>query len=167
MAVTHDDLAEYCGLSSVPTGAKLAEFDRFLNSAKGHVAARTSRVDGTVTLPVVSEGGRALALPAVFSATIGTVTSPSGATVLPVSTNPMAGVVQVATGEAGLWLVQVVGGAVPAELELAVLEIGRHLYNSQRITLRTDLADGVSAPVFSIPRRATELMEPYVMPGFA
>lgn len=166
MAVTEDDLAQYCNLSAVPpAGPKLVEFQRFLAAAKQHVSTVTGRIDGTATLRVYSSGNGRLHLPAVALDSVGTITSPTGVITLASLVDPLAGLVRVPSSEVGVWTVQVTGSAMPADLELAVLEIGRHLYNSQRTTLNTGQAAGVTVPAYTIPNRAKDLMEPYLVPG--
>jgi hypothetical protein len=58
--------------------------------------------------------------------------------------------------------------ATPAPLQQGIMEMTRHLWQTQRGTLRMGIGQDDWSPAmsFSLPRRVAELWEPYRLPGF-
>lgn len=173
MALTLDDVAAHLDLKDnnppdVGTPER-AELQRFFDAALDHVQMKCGAVVGAKTIRVSSAGGRQLVLPAVRLVSIGDVTDPNGVTVTPERSDPLTGVVTMPVGVAGVWTVSVTGPEdLPAGLELAVLEITKHLYGSQRVTAGARPgarpAGSPANPAYSIPNRAKDLMAPYRLP---
>lgn len=173
MPLTLDDVAAHLELKDNAPPAEdtpeRAELQRFFDAALDHVQLKCGAVVGTKSVRVSSAGGRQLVLPVVRLASVGAITDPNATAVIPESTDPLTGVITVPVGVPGVWTVAVTGDEdLPAGLELAVLEITKHLYGSQRVTVARPGArptGGSSAnPAYSIPNRAKDLMAPYLLP---
>lgn len=145
-----------------------AEVQRTLDATERHVAALIGPLTTGTSTVAVYTSGQNLVLPAVRLAGTPVIVDPDGNTVSVAARdiNLLSGIIRVPYARAGAWQVTVASGAatIPADVELAVLIIGKHLWDTQRVPGR-----GVEAvPAgFAIPNRAATLLEPYLLPVLA
>lgn len=170
MPLDLDDLGEHLNMPHLPgeDDPRRGELQRALDTAVGEVIRMTGWIDdATVTLSVSPGWSTLLALPVVRLTAVGPVRDPAGALVLPYRVDLLAGLVEVSLPAYGTWTVQVTGSPWPAALQTAALDWAAHVYDTQRTTLNPAADDDVPLPGFALPRRVSEFLTPYLLPGIA
>lgn len=148
-----------------------------LGAALENVTEKVGPLDGVAVDVVVWPSGRSLVLPDSHLVAVHQITDPDGNDVALPSrgVNRLAGVIEfprrLITGE---WTVNVTTRAHHDSVRLAVKIIASHLWEVQRGTgsdtgARARVASPVGDPVpgragFAIPRRAAELLAPFLRP---
>lgn len=178
MSVTLTELATFMKL---PTGYDTALLQEHLDAATEYVTDKVGPLDEDALALAVHAGEHqaVLVLPATFAEEIVSVTSPTGADV-PIATlvdiDLGAGLVEVRTPARGTWTVNIKSRGATASCSLATKIIAQHLWGTQRGTgggrqeMRGQSPDttGATPAGFAIPRRAAQLLEPYLTAnGFA
>lgn len=177
MPVTLSELATFMKL---PTGYDEVLLQEHLDAATEYVTDKVGPLDEDALALAVHAGEHqaVLVLPATFAEEIVSVTSPTGAAV-PVATLAYvdldAGLIEVRNPARGTWIVTIKSRRASASCNLATKIIAQHLWGTQRGTgggrkemlgQAPDVA-GVTPAGFAIPRRAAQLLEPYLTVGFA
>ena len=148
----------------------------------GFIAAAESAIEQRVGPLVVAEqtsvlrgsGTCDLALPVCPVASVTSVTGKSGSTVTVDWVSERAGVLhfESALSEDYYTVVYNAGWAasaasVPVDLLLAVKELVRHLYRTQRGPIPAQGGQEAVGAAYALPNRVTQLLQPYMSPGFA
>jgi uncharacterized phiE125 gp8 family phage protein len=153
-----------------------ARLETFIARAESAIARRTGPLVAEAKTARVRTGSEGLALPdfPVLSLTSVTLVGGSAVPVADLFVSP-GGVVQWSLGVMGTYFPRGVydvawqagWGAtpddVPADLKLAVLELVRHFWETQRGESRTRGQAEERGPGFTFPNRVEELLEPFVM----
>jgi hypothetical protein len=157
------------------------EMQLFIDSAEAAIAQRCGPLEATTTTVRVDGGGYALVLPVMPVASLTSVTPADSAalTLSDLYLDEAAGLVTYDTGttyfSARHYDVVFEAGrsSVPDDLMLAVKELVRHLWESQRNPSRfpgSTISEGPVATMgagYLMPYRVQELIAPYLQAGFA
>lgn len=154
-----------------------AELQDFIDAAEAVIAAKVGPLEPTTVTARVSGGTSGLALPItpVISLTSLTIVGGSASDVSLLYANPITGVVGYNSGSlsfTGSWDVVYQAGRTtcPQDLLLAVKELVRHLWATQRATARPGPAQDPNVPgaAHMLPYRVAELIAPHMqIAGFA
>jgi hypothetical protein len=176
MPLTVTDLADFLNTTTPTAGTQqYREMQRALDTAVQETTRRTGMLDAvTVTVQVsMDSGDRALRLPFVRLASVGTVTDPAGTVSDTAGVDLLAGVVPISYGVpagwfglSSTWSVQCTGRPWPAALETSALEWAAHLYDTQRARIHP-VDEDQQLPSFAVPNRVDELQRPYLLAGVA
>ncbi len=159
-----------------------AEIQRVLDAAElwanHHTAGRLGGGEATFTARALT--GSVLILPAARLASLVSLTDPFGNVAVMTGLEEhdlQAGIIALPYKLKGTWtVVATYDEEIPADLKLAVLIVGKHLWETQRVAGQPEQArPGFAAPGqvagpplgFAVPRRALELAAPYWLPGTA
>ena len=154
-------------------GAQDAELQRTLTAAENLVTARCGPLGSAAATLNVHASGTNLVLPRTRLASVAAVRDPDGNVVElgPGAVNLLSGIIRLPYRRAGAWSVDITAAAdIPADLELAILIIAAHLWETQRVPGARRPGQQPEAPVpggFAIPNRAKTLMAPYMLPVIA
>jgi hypothetical protein len=158
---------------NMTSGANDAELGDFIEAAEAIIATRVGPLESTTVTCTVSSAGPSLVLPITPVLSVTSVTSVYDGTVVDLSSlslNTSAGIVTPSAYGSGFWAT---GGAytvvyeagraeAPADLVLAIKEMVRHLWTTQRGgAKRPGSTDSAPAVGYLIPNTVAELLEPY------
>ena len=151
-----------------------AEVQVFIAAAESAIVQRVGPLVIAEQTSVVRGSGTCdLALPVCPVASATSVTGKSGSTVAVDWISERAGVLhfESALSEDYYTVVYNAGWAadaasLPGDLKLAVCELTRHLWMTQRGTAQRG-PDSVPGAAYAFPNRVTQLLSPYMSPGFA
>jgi len=151
------------------------ELQAFIDSAEAAIAKRCGPLAPTATTRQVDGYGCELVLPLVPAISLTSVTPNTGGALVVADLNVTpAGVVSYTTSQGTFtapWytVVYSAGRATcPADLLLAVKELVRHLWTTQRGAARAGApTDTQGGPGYLMPYRVLELIGPHSAPGFA
>lgn len=174
-AISLDEFKAHLNITRDKDDAELA---RVLDAAESWVNSYTGgRLGGGLrTVSARSVGGTCLVLPALRFTAVTELVDPAGRTVVPAagSVDAAAGIVELPHRMRGIWRAVVqYADEVPADLRLAAMIIGRHLWETQRQAGSPEGGRpgfgyyneaGVPVVGFAIPNRAVELLAPYYVP---
>lgn len=174
-------LAEFKSHLNITRATDDAELGRILDAAEAWVNHYTCGQlgGGARTVTARSLGGTFLVLPAARFSALLALADPAGNAVTPRagSIDLLAGVIELPYCARGIWSATVEYATdVPADLRLAALVIGRHLWETQRQAGQPEGGrpgfgsyNEIGVPIvgFAIPNRAVELLAPYYLPGLA
>lgn len=163
----------------ITNDSQTGELQGFIDSAESVIAHRVGPLEATTfTTPVVSHGGRTLVLPVRPVLSLTSITS-SGIVVPGAVTDLEAGIVTLADGArfpSGDLVVSYEAGRteLPADLRMAILELVRHFWETQRGPTRrpgstpSDSASNtVPGAAYLLPFRVEQLLVPYAQSGIA
>lgn len=172
MPLTVDDLAHHLNAVEPPAEGSRdrVEMQRALDSAVQEVRRMTGRIDAqTITVRVSARrGDRALRLPCVDLAAVGSVADPTGYAVAPAHVDLLSGIVELDTPTTGgAYLISVTGEPWPSALETAALDWATHMYDTQRTVTSPVSDDDQPSPTFALPNRVAELLSPYRLAAIA
>lgn len=167
--VSLEEIKTYLGVTTTTSDEELRTF---LDAATARGEAETGRVFGrrTVTHEWTAPSGM-VTFPGVPILSITSVTD-DGATLTAADYLlwKHSGVIKPVGAWAGDVTVTAVCGytAPPAPLRQGVMEMTRHLWQTQRGTLKMGIGEAEWSPVmsFALPRRVEELWSPWRIPGF-
>lgn len=156
------------------------ELTAFITAAEAVIATRCGPLEATAKTARV-RGGSALALPVTPAIELTSVTPVDGTalTLSDLYLDTAAGVVTYNSGAAfadRLYTVVYSAGRTtcPADLVLAVKELVRHLWETQRgpsrrpgSTASTETANTIPGAGYLLPFRVSALIAPHMQPGFA
>jgi hypothetical protein len=153
-----------------------AELQTFIDAAEAVIGRHVGPLAAMAVTERVYANG-ALVLSTVPAISLTSVT-PVGGTALSLADlylSPAAGVVSYNSGAPIGWGAYTVAysagrSTVPADLLLAVKELVRHLWESQRGTgtrAAGPFDSSSTGPAFMLPNRVAELLAPHMQPGFA
>lgn len=176
-------LSEFKAHLNITRTADDAEIQRVLDAAESWANHYTGgRLGGgTATFTARSAGGSVLVLPALGLASVTGITDPLGVTTVLLNGadhDLRAGIIALPYRLRGTWTVTVTFPTeIPADLKLAVLIVGKHLWETQRLAGQSEGArpgfgsgtnQAATPPMgFAVPSRALELAAPYWAPGTA
>lgn len=161
---------------NISTTASDTELQGFIDAAEAAIGARCGPLAATSrTARIDGDGSLSLLLPSCPVASLSTVTPSEGAAVVltDLHLNPDAGVVTRNDGSsfpARYYDVTYSAGraSVPLDLLLAVKELVRHLWETQRgAGVRPGSRPDVPGASYMLPYRVLELIAAYELPGFA
>lgn len=164
---------------AVAANAGDAELQRTLDAAEALVAKRCGPLGAGAETLTEHAFGANLVLPRTRLQSITEVRDPDGnvVTLAPGAVNLLSGVITLPYRRVGAWQVDIpadADAALPADLELAILIIAAHLWETQRVPGANRSAgfgqpQGTPTPPvgFAIPNRAATLMAPYRAPVIA
>ncbi|MCB9415384.1 MAG: hypothetical protein H6526_08870 [Actinobacteria bacterium] len=170
--LTLADVKPYLGQSQ---NINDAEVQVFIAAAESAVEQRVGPLVIAEQTSVVRGSGTCdLALPVCPVASATSVTGKSGSTVAVDWISERAGVLhfESALSEDYYTVVYNAGWAasaasVPADLLLAVKELVRHLYRTQRGPVPAQGGQEPAGAAYAFPNRVLQLLQPYMSPGFA
>ncbi len=177
-AVQLQDVLRHMNMASLSAGTELDALADMCDSAEGAIANRCGPLEATSVTSRVP-GGDVLVLPVVPVLSLTSVTPAGGSdlTVADLIVNEASGVVEYTSGAtfpASRYTVTYAAGrmTLPGDLRLAVLEMTRHLWMSQRGTTpglggafptSTDTEfPSVAGSSFALPWRVEQLIAPHV-----
>ena len=146
----------------------------FIEAAEAAIVNVCGPLVSTATTSVVEGSGQdMLTVPVLPIISVTSLTGESGTTVTPERVSGRAGVIyaESALSEDYYTVVYNAGWAadaasLPGDLKLAVCELVRHLWMTQRGTAQRG-PDSVPGAAYAFPNRVTQLLSPYMSPGFA
>lgn len=146
-----------------------------LNSAISHVEKMVGPVAEATRIYTVRPKRDKLVLPVVRLTEVVEVLDPSGVAVEPYDVNLLSGIIELRAwpSTTKAWTVQATAGRDLVDIKRAIKIIASHLYEDHRgagalpggRTYATGGEDTTSLMGFAIPRRAAELLAPYVRTG--
>jgi len=173
--VTLAQQAAFQRFPAAPTGQDAIDLQEDLDAAIEQVEVCCGPVAQAERTYTVRPKRNKLVLPVVMVTAVGTVTSPDGVVVEPYDVDLEAGIIVLPTWPATekAWTVGASTGNDVKSLVLAVKHIASHLYGIRRG--HAALPGGRAYPTvddatvtvagFAIPRRAADLMAPYLRSG--
>ena len=167
-AITLDEALAYLRVAGASTAVDRDLVQALIDTAETTVARYVGPLSSSAQSVAVVTGGPTFVLP---STTVSAVASAVSVAASPttVTTGFLIGVGGVVTNTAcaeGTWTVTYTAGWVtlPAPVRTAVLELVKHLPRPQASARSTGPDSG---PGYLVPNRVRELLDPYVIPGFA
>lgn len=167
---------------NISGSANDGEIQSMIDAAEAAIVRRVGPLVSTVTTVRVEGGSYGLLLPTVPVLSLTSVTPVGGGTALTVGDlyiDASSGVVTYNSGASfSSAMYDVVYNAgwttTPADLKMAVKELLRHMWQTQRGPTRRpgstpseSMANTVPGAAHTLPFRVTELLAPYMHPGFA
>jgi hypothetical protein len=157
------------------------ELQVMIDSAEAVIAGLIGPLTSTVTTSVVDGRGSVLVLPVTPVISLTSITGAAGDSVTTANLSIIPpGIVaynMMGTNDPGLfffpsrWYTVVYNAGrttVPADLLLAIKELLRHLWQTQRGgAVRPGSGPDTQSPGYLIPNRVAELLGPYLQPSFA
>jgi hypothetical protein len=152
-----------------------AELQTFIDSAEAAIAKRCGPLASTATTKQVDGRGTSLILPLTPVISLTSITGNAGEVVATTDVTVLSpGIVRYTNGGywfGSLWYTVVYNAGrstVPADLLMAVKELVRHFWITQRGSARSGpTGDSEGGPGYLWPYRVLELLAPYTQPGFS
>ena len=152
-----------------------AELQAFINAATAAIGERVGPLEPTETTVRVRPAGRGLRVPAPATSLV-SVADADGVALVPgdLFIEPASGLISANDGTtfgASYYTVTYMAGRdpVPADLKLAVLELVRHFWDTQRgptarpgSTASETTANSVPGAAYLLPFRVSELLKPHM-----
>ena len=139
--------------------------DGVLAAARAHLERKVGPLSpGAATTKSLTAGDGYLMLPRAHAAAVATVDG-----VAWTGDEPSFGVLEGDFTEGRTYSVTWTPGytELPPDLEQALLELGRHMWQTRRGPTARPGTEQPSEPGYLMPRRVAELLAPYMLPGFA
>ena len=173
-ALELDDAKKHLGITGATFDAQLQEF---IDSAEAAIASKCGPLAATATTDQVSASCGVMMLPTCPVLSLTSVTPVDGGAALTVGDLQLDGTPGIVRGvPTGRYTVVYSAGraSVPADLLMAVKELVRHLWDTQRGPARrpgSTVSDATSNTIpgaaYMMPFRVAELIAPHMQPGFA
>lgn len=173
------DLAAAKRHLNLTTNTNDAELQEFIDAAVAAVEARVGPLDAADQTATVTSNGRTLVLPAapvvdlVSVTSLGNEVDPDGLT-LDGSSGVVRGVLASNRSYTVVYRAGWADGQVPGDLVLAVKEMVRHLWTTQRggskrpgTTPSDSVANTIPGAAYALPIRVEQLLMPHMLPGIA
>lgn len=166
--ITLDEALAYLRVAGASTAIDRDLLQGLIDTAETTVARYVGPLSSSAQSVAVVYGGPTFVLPATTVSAVASAVSVA-ASPTTVTSGFLIGVGGVVTNTScaeGTWTVTYTAGWVtlPAPVRTAVLELVKHLHRPQAGTRSTGPD---ASPGYLMPNRVRELLDPYVIPGFA
>ena len=141
------------------------DIDGILAAARAHIEHKVGPLSpGDEVTKTLRAGDGYVVLPRAAAATVATVDG-----VAWTGDAPSFGVLEGDFVEGRTYTVTFTAGydRLPADLQQALFELGRHMWQARRGPTARPGTDQPTEPGYLLPRRVAELLAPYMLPGIA